>query len=325
MPGTDYVDSTSLVLGEVGDLPFLVELPDRGPGASMVGRTLATVTELGADLQPAGWRLTAATSSDQRRARSTLASDLDVAAELGGGSTGRFKLQIAGPCSLAATVELPRGDKVLADPGARRDLTQALAEGAREHVAAVRRRLPHAQVVVQLDEPALPSALTGAVPTASGLSRHRALPAAEAAAALDAVLEAVSAAGAETVVHCCAHDVPFAVLVQTAAAALSVDATLLQGSGWDAAAEWVDTDRQLWLGTVPSIDPIAPPGDADVTKSLVEIWSRLGHTEVESLPATVVTPTCGLAGASPAWARTALQLCARAAANLSAEHGRMDG
>ena len=83
------------------------------------------------DLQPAGWRLTGGTdpraSLDQRRARSLLLQDLDVLEELADGYTGPLKLQLTGPWTLAATVELPRGDKVLADHGARRDLAEALA------------------------------------------------------------------------------------------------------------------------------------------------------------------------------------------------------
>ena len=49
---------------------------------------------------------------------------------------------MAGPWTLAATVERPRGDKCSADFGARRELAQALAEGLRGHVADVRRRVP---------------------------------------------------------------------------------------------------------------------------------------------------------------------------------------
>jgi methionine synthase II (cobalamin-independent) len=324
MPGTDYADSMQTVLGEVGDLPHLVELPERGPAASMIGRTLAVVTELGADLQPAGWRLTTATGRDQRSARSLLSADLDVAEELAQRHSGRFKVQLTGPCTLASTVELPRGDKVLADPGARRDLTEALVEGAREHVEAVRRRLPAAQVVVQLDEPALPAALAGAVPTASGFHRHRALPPAEAAGSIDAVLSAVIAAGATTAVHCCADDLPFALLAQTAAQAVSFDVSLLGSGAYDHAAAWVDDGRQLWLGVVPPGETTGTLTDADVTRAVLGLWSRLGHTEVETLPSATVTPTCGLAQVSRAQAREALTLCARAAENVSAEQGRID-
>ena len=100
----------------------------------MTGRALAVVSDLGADLQPAGWRLTDAPGIDHRRARSLLAQDLDALEEQAQGYAGTFKVQVAGPWTLAATVEKPRGDKVLADHGARRDLAQALAEGVRDHV-----------------------------------------------------------------------------------------------------------------------------------------------------------------------------------------------
>jgi len=53
-------------------------------------------------------------------------------------------------------------------------------------------------------------------------------------------------------------------------------------------------------------------------------WSALGFSEAETVPATVVTPACGLAGASPGWARTALSLAERVARNLSEGEGRMD-
>jgi methionine synthase II (cobalamin-independent) len=324
MPGSDYADSVQTVLGEVGDLPHLVELPDRGPAAGMIGRTLAVVSELGADLQPGGWRLTDATGRDQRRARSLLARDLDGVEELAPNLLGRFKVQLTGPCTLAATVELPRGEKVLADPGARRDLTQALAEGALEHVESVRRRLPAAEIVVQLDEPALPAALAGAVPTASGFHRHRALATAEAAALLDAVLSTVASSGVSTVIHCCAAHLPFDVLAATSVQAASFDVGLLRGAAYDDAAAWVEAGRQLWFGVVPAGEPAELLTDAHVTRAVLGAWSRLGYTEADTLPSAAVTPTCGLARATRPWARQALGLCARAAANVSAEHGRMD-
>ncbi len=323
MPGTDYGGSLRTVLGEIGDFPHVVELPERGPAATMIGRSLAVVAGLGADLQPAGWRLAAPEGLDQRRSRSLLARDLDALEELADRHRGRFKLQLAGPGTLAATVELPRGGKVLADPGARRDLTQALAEGVGVHVQDVRRRLPAADVVVQLDEPALPAVLAGAVPTASGLYRHRSVPRAEVAASLDEVLVAATEAGAQTAVHCCAAGVPFDVLAQTSARSLSCDATLLPSTAYDAAAAWHDSGRALWLGVVPASDPGTDLTDADLTRSVLELWSRLGYPDPEAIPETTVTPTCGLAGASVPWARQALEMCARTARNLSVEQGRM--
>ena len=42
MPGTDPHEAAAVVAGEVPDLPHLVELPGRGPGADLVGRTRAS-------------------------------------------------------------------------------------------------------------------------------------------------------------------------------------------------------------------------------------------------------------------------------------------
>ena len=78
---------------------------------------------------------------------------------------------MCGPWTLAATIELTRSQNpALADRGAVADLTQSLAEGVAAHVAEVRKRVPGATVLLQLDEPALPAALAGRVPTASGLN-----------------------------------------------------------------------------------------------------------------------------------------------------------
>ncbi len=325
MPGMDFAEATRMVLGEIDDLPYVVELPGRGPTASMTGRTLAMVTELAFDLQPAGWRLAGSPGIDGRRARSMLAQDLDLTEELASDRQGAYKTQIAGPWTLAATLEKPRGDKVLADHGARRELAQALAEAVRLHCDDIRRRVDPTELVVQIDEPALPSILAGAIPTASGFHRHRSIGAAEAAQALSWVAEAVKEAGGSPVVHCCAADLPFDVLRSTPVVAVSFNVSLLEQSRYDDLGRWLDDGREAWLGVVPTAQPLGePPTDTELTTRVLGWWRDLGYTDLETLPATTVTPTCGLAGASPAWARTALSLCQRVARNLSVEQGRME-
>ncbi|MBA2444688.1 MAG: methionine synthase [Nocardioidaceae bacterium] len=324
MPGEDFADSMHIVLGEVGELPHLVELPARGAGAAMVGRTLSLITGMGVDLQPAGWRLTDASGLDHRRAASLLAQDLDTLEELMQGHRGSVKLQITGPLTLAAAVERPRGDKVLADHGGRRDLAQALAEGLDAHLSDVRRRLGGVDLVVQVDEPALPAVLSGSIPTASGFSRHRSVTAADAAQALGWACDAIVGAEAEPVLHCCSAGVPWAVLRQTPLQAVSFDLSLLASEQYDDVAAWVDTGRQVWLGVIPALDQAGqPPSDADVTRRVQGWWSNLGFSDPEMLPPTVVTPTCGLAGASPTWARQALGLAQSVAQNLSEQNGKM--
>jgi methionine synthase II (cobalamin-independent) len=279
----------------------------------MTGRAVALLSGLGADLQPAGWRLTDSPGVDHRRAVSLLGQDLDRFEEETQGFTGCVKVQVAGPWTLAATVERPRGDRVLADHGARRELAESLAEGLGDHLAALRRRLPGASLVVQLDEPALPAVLAGSVPTASGFHRHRSVDAPGAAPALEWVLSAVRAAGAEPVVHCCAADVPFDLLSRAGAPGLSVDLDRLDAAGYDAVAAALEAGRRVLLGVVPSTRPAAEPDERSVTGRVERFLDMLG---LEPGPNLGITPSCGLAGADPRWARRALTLCQAAARHL---------
>ena len=321
MPGDDaraYDEALRVVLGEVPDLVFLPELPGRGAGAHLTGRGLAVAEGLGADVQPAGWRLTDAVGADLRRARSLLAQDLDALEEQTQGYAGTLKVQVAGPWTLAATVEKPRGDKVLADHGARRDLAQALAEGVRAHVADVRRRVPGAaRLVVQVDEPALVAVLGAGVPTASGFGRHRAVHPPEASAALGWVLDAIAGAGAEPWVHACAAGTPLDLLRGAGASGLAVDLDRVTAAGHDHLAEALESGGTVALGVVPTTEPGAAPSAGDVAERVLRWFDMLG-LDPGALPGeVVVTPACGLAGATPGWARRALETSRRAAGHLS--------
>jgi cobalamin-independent methionine synthase catalytic subunit len=307
-----------VVFGELPDFPHLPELPSRGPGAGITGRACGLLVELGADLQPAGWRLTSGESIDQRRARTMLAQDLDALEVAAAGFTGQLKLQACGPWTLAATVEQPKGGAVLGDHGARRDLAQSLAEGVRIHIAEVRRRVPGARIVVQLDEPSLPAVLAGRVPTPSGFSRYRTVEDFEAAELLSTVIDAVSDQAALPVVHCCAPDVPVTLLGRAGARGLAFDLSLVQPSDDLSAA--VEDGVALFLGVIPSVRPestVRPPTDVEVAQRVLEWWHRLGFEAGTAMASMVLTPSCGLAGADPDWARTAMSLARSAAENVA--------
>lgn len=307
----DFDEAVRTTLGQLS-LPHLPELPDRGAHADMVGRALALVTELGADLQPAGWRLTGGGSGiDQRRGRSLLAQDLDVLEEQGQDLVGPFKIQVAGPWTLAATVERPRGDRILADHGARFELAQALADGLADHIADVRRRLPGVDLLVQVDEPALPAVLAAQVPTASGFGKHRGVDEQGAAPALEEVFGAIAGSGATPIVHCCASDVPVEFLRRVGAGGVSVDLDVLAAASYDGLAQAWEAGEWVLLGVVPT--SAAELTVANVAQRVERFLDMTGLDLTERL---VVTPACGLAGASPAWARTALRLVAEAAREL---------
>ncbi len=120
LPGDDFAAALHRVLEVCPELPFLPELPCRGPGADLIGRGAALLAGLAVDLQPSGWRFVDRPGRDLRRSRDLLARDLDVLQQVAGDYAGPLKAQAAGPWTLAASLELHRGDKALADPGARR-------------------------------------------------------------------------------------------------------------------------------------------------------------------------------------------------------------
>lgn len=317
MPGEDIHEAVRTVLGELPEMPHLPELPARGVTAAMTGRTLGLVADLGFDLQPAGWRLTDAAGVDHRRARSLLGEDLDALEERAEGYTGELKVQLAGPWTLAATVERPRGDRVLADHGARRELAQALAEGVRAHVADLRRRLPGVSLLVQVDEPALPAVLAARVPTASGFGRHRSVGPPAASEALEWVFGAIEGSGATPVAHCCAEDVPIALLRGAGARGISVDLDALRAEAYDELGAALEEGDRVLLGVVPSTDPTRTATDKQVVERVQRLLDMLGFDLDEVAARLVLTPSCGLAGATPSYAREALALVRASASRLS--------
>jgi methionine synthase II (cobalamin-independent) len=317
LPGEDIDAAVALVFEALPDLPHLPELPARGPGADMIGRTAAGLADLHVDLQPAGWRLVPRPGLEERRATGLLERDLDALTPVAPGYAGAFKVQLAGPWTLAAALELPRGGKTVGDPGAVRDIVDALAETVRNHLGDVARRLPGARLVLQLDEPSLPAVLAGAVPTDSGMGRLRAVDAAAAEASLRRVVEA---AGGPVVVHCCGAGVPFGLLHDAGAAAVSFDLGATAGAGrldLDDLGERIERGLGLWLGVVPALGPGVPPTVRDVLAPVRDLWNRFGFGADRLGDTVVLTPTCGLAGASDGWARTALRLVAQSARTLA--------
>src|SRR5690349_6239876 len=88
LPGTDPDDAARLVFGELTALPHLVELPSRGAGADMIGRTAALLTDLPVEIVVGTWRMTAHPGRDLRRARDYLAWDIDALEAAGSGYAG---------------------------------------------------------------------------------------------------------------------------------------------------------------------------------------------------------------------------------------------
>lgn len=314
-PGTDMADAIKIAFAEAPELPYLPELPARGAYASIIGRSTALLAGLAFDLQPAGWRLTDASGRDHRLARSTLRSDLDLLEELAQGYAGWVKFSVAGPWTLAATIERPRGDRLLADHGARRELGQSLTEGVSELIADMRRRLPDIRPLLQLDEPLLPVVLGGGVPTASGFSRHRVVDIPEVSGGFTQIVDRLAAtAEAPVVVHCCAADAPIGLLHRAGVRGVSVDLDLMSTKAWDEIGAGMSEGLWLGLGALPAGPaPTSPALTADwVARRVLRPLRGLG-LDPELAAQLVLTPSCGLASATGAQAVTAMRTLRTAA------------
>jgi methionine synthase II (cobalamin-independent) len=336
MPGTDPAEAMRVIAGELPDFPYLPELPDRGPGADLTGRTAGLLIDIPVEVSPRGWRLAEHPGRDLNRARTTLSSDLDVLEEVLDGYRGLVKVQLCGPWTLAATLELPHTLNVaIADPGAVADLTASLAEGAAAHVAELAKRVPGARFAVQFDEPALPAVAGGEVPTASGLSRLRPV---EAEVLRERLAQVITATQCYTVVHSCAAGVPFGLIREAGADAISFDLSQLRRAEADAIGEAAEAGLGVLIGAVPAVPETdaeagvpggqAPargptgPGDGSAearqtAERVIQLYRRLGLPLATCPDQVVITPACGLAGASPAQARAALTRCREAGSMLA--------
>lgn len=313
MPGGDAREAAKTVMGSFEEFPYLAELPARGPGADMIGRTAGMLVELYARVEPSGWRIGDRPGRDTRRAKAWLGEDLDALEEFTQGYEGPVKVQAVGPWTLAAALELRNGQVALSDTGACRDLAGSLAEGLRAHLEDVRRRIPGGQIVLQLDEPSLMAVLRGQVKTASTYSTHRAV---DRQLVESTLREVIGVHGdGPAVVHSCAPDVPFALLRRAGADAVSFDFSLLTERDDDAIGEAVESGTKLFAGVVAGVDgPLSDP--AGSVMGVRTLWRRLGLDPGSLAESVVVTPSCGLAGASPAYARAVLAHCGRAARSL---------
>ncbi|MCV7155377.1 methionine synthase [Mycolicibacterium pyrenivorans] len=314
-PGSSAREAAEVVVGELHRLPHLVELPDRGVGADMIGRAGALLVDIAIDTVPRGYRIATGRRSATLRAVSLLDEDIDALEEAwetaglrGGGRT--VKVQAPGPVTLAAHLELPGGHRAITDPGAVRDLARSLAEGLAAHRAELARRLD-TPVVVQLDEPSLQAALAGRLTGVTSLSPVHPV---DEAVVTELLGECAAVVGGDVAVHSCAAGLPWKLLQRSTIAAVSVDVHTLTAADLDGVGEFVESGRTVLLGAVPTTPPPGTPPTAEqIAATVAGVTDRLGFARSVLRDRIGVTPSCGLAAATSAWARTAIELAQRAA------------
>ncbi len=278
----------------------------------MIGRTSGILAELTVDLQPSGWRMIDGYGLDHRRAVGLFRDDLDQLEEQAQGYAGWFKLSFAGPWTLAASIERQRGGLVLADHGARRDVGQSLAEGLAELIIELNRRLPDLRLIIQLDEPLLPAVHRGRVRTASGYATYRPIEDQELSETLTQLVRRLEST--PVALHCCAEGAPVSLLADTGLRGLGLDLDQLRTSDWDGIGAAMEQGVWFGAGAAPTDRVIGP--DAVAERVLRPI--RDLSLDPESIP-LMITPACGLAGATPADAVRILHSVRRAAEIVAEE------
>ena len=300
-PGTNVREATIMVRDLCPELPHLIELPQRGPGADMIGRTMsllsAIATDLSVETTTTGWRLAKSRGRDMRRADAYLDEDLDLAEECFENFVGDYKVQLVGPWTLAAAVETASGDKLLTDAGLCREVSEVLMYAVDQHVAQVRKRLPGATVVLQIDEPSLPSVLHGDIRTQSGWGKYEPIEPHLVSASLEAVATAHTGF---SLLHCCAADVPFELVRAAGFDGVAIDTTLHGDELFDVIGLAHDLGHRIFLGMQPT------SLDAGIAY-LSHLARRIGLSAQELANTIALSPPCGLVSVTMSDARERIE------------------
>lgn len=336
----DPRETARIVADAFPELPHIVELPGRGAGADMVGRTAAMLAAVSSDFAvqtvPTGWRRTSRPGVDVERARRWLDEDFDCLAEVYAEYHGPFKLQICGPLTWCRVVEDSSGEPALRDSGFLADVVAAIGEVAHAQIARLWRLVPGVtDVVVQIDEPALPQVMNGDVPTASGRGRIAPPDGQRVRDWFSQLVRAVHVADTMSIpapsrashvwLHSCADASHLAMAHSTGFDGVSADVMTITRAALDNLVTAIDANIAVVLGVVNTQDWHQPTAAlADVARNRIQrLQSALAVSLDEFADICTLTPSCGLAGASASSARAVMD-CLHAIAT-SVSGGTMTG
>src|SRR5690606_9748482 len=101
------------------------------------------------------------------------------------------------------------------------------------------------------------------------------------------------------------------------AAAAAIDLSLIgeRKDALDQLGELLDGGLGLLAGAVPTTGS-RPPSAVNAADTVMALWRRIGLPSEVLASQVVVTPACGLAGATASYAKAALTACVEAARRL---------
>ena len=280
--------------GVVG-MPPMVHMPKRGPWAQTLARSAALMPEMPIELGTHGWKLADRPGPDLEHARALLREDLDALAVCANGWTGPLVLTVRGPWTLSAVLYLARGDRVLSDHGAVRDVVASLGEGLQGLLASMRTAVPGASLTLVLREPLLPDVLGGAVPTFSGHGRLAAVAREDATEGLRSVVTAARAQADRVVVHGGSRFASrsFKAMAGAGADSVGVAVGAVQGAQWEQIASLVEAGTGMWFGLPRDKPRKGGPDIGRLARAIHKPWTSLGLPAAGLADVVVHTDTSG--------------------------------
>ena len=277
LPGTDIAEAQRIVLGELPDLPHLPELPDRGAGRRHDRpQRRRSWWSCRCSSTPGGWQMASRPGRDLRRTADLLERDLDQLSRAG----RRLRRPVQDPGGRPVD---PRREAGSAD---RRPDAARPGRGARPDRLAgrgpaparrrrCRPRLPRATVLLQLDEPSLPTVLAGHV---RDRERPERVPArSRRPTPPPACGPSCRPSGAPVVVHCCAPDLPLQVRPRRRGRRRS-PSTWICVKDLDPLGEAIDAGpRDCWPASrrPAASTPGRAPTSAEIADRVRTLWHRL--------------------------------------------------
>ena len=268
VPGTDIALAAEIIAGETGDSLHLPQLPARGLGSDAIGRTASLLDAVTVDRGPRSWRLTDRPQLATRAMWDRMDRDLDILQELWGDDLDRLKIQVVGPWSLAASLELANGHRAITDSGALRDLTAALHAGVEAHVADLKSRF-HCDVTLQLDEPVYKDVLAGLRGTTS-FDPVRPVPS-------EVAVDSLTAFNADLLNL--TGQVPNWEAARTVQTTI-IDAELLT-TDQDGIGEHIEEGYRLAFALNPFAEDGTVKDARQVSINIAKAWDRIGHSRIK--------------------------------------------